>query len=60
MPSSIQGVFTLLKAQMQALVANFSDVAANRPAPARQVLISTIVTIAAIWLVFKIAKKAGK
>lgn len=60
MPSSIQGVLTLLKAQMQALVANFSDVAANRPAPARQVLISTLVTVGVIWLVFKIIKKSSK
>lgn len=60
MPSYLTGILTFLHTQANALFANLGDVAADRPEPARQVLVSTVITAAVIWLFFKIAKKFGK
>ena len=57
MPSSAASILAWLHAQGSALLANFGNVAANRPEPARQVVISTLVTAAVAWAVLKIIKK---
>jgi hypothetical protein len=49
-----------LHTQMTALTSNLAAVAANHPAPARQVVIYTVVTTGLIWAVVKIAKKFSK
>ena len=57
MPSSVANVLAWLHVQVNALLANFGNVAANRPEPARQVVISTLVTVGVAWAVLKIIKK---
>jgi hypothetical protein len=49
-----------LHTQANALLANFGNVAANRPEPARQVVISTLVTVGVVWAVVRIVKKFSK
>lgn len=46
-----------LHAQAQAVFSTIAAVAANQPAPARQVLVYTLVPIVIAWAVLKIAKK---
>jgi UPF0716 family protein affecting phage T7 exclusion len=53
-------VFAWLHAQGADMVANIGDIAANRPEPARQMVFSTLMTAAAIWLILQIAKKVPK
>ena len=41
------------------MVANFGDIAANRPEPAGQMVFSTLMTATVIWLALQTAKKVN-
>ena len=55
--NAVNGALTWLHAQASALFSNIGAVVANRPEPARQVVISTLVTIFVIVAAIKIIKK---
>ena len=60
MPSSVTAILTWLHAQASALFATFGNVAANRPEPARQVVVyvlALIVLAVGIPKLVKILKK---
>jgi hypothetical protein len=56
----MSSVLAWLQAQAHVLGSVLSAVAANRPEPARQVLIYTAVLVLIIWAAIKIAKSASK
>jgi uncharacterized membrane protein len=47
-------------AQTAALAANIAAVVTDKPEPAMQTLIRTVVTIAIAWLALKVIKKVSK
>lgn len=59
MPSSLSGILTWLHSQLSTMLSVGGDALSNHAAPARTVLIYTIVWAAVIWIVVKIVKKAS-
>ena len=57
MPSSVTALLAWLHAQASALFATFGNVAANRPEPARQVVVYTLVFAALLAVAPRILKK---
>ena len=57
MPSSVTATLTWLHAQASALFATFGNVAANRPEPARQVVVYTLVFAAILAVTPRVLKK---
>jgi hypothetical protein len=56
----MNGILPWLHAQANALFATISDVASNRPEPARQVVIYTVVLAALLYAIPKIIKLVSK
>lgn len=48
-----------LTTQGNPLLANLADLAANRPEPARQVIVCTVATAVVAWVIFMILRKVS-
>lgn len=59
MPSSLSGILTWLQGQLNTMLSVGGNVLSNHSAPARTVLIYTVVWAAVVWLVIKIVRKAS-
>jgi hypothetical protein len=56
----VSGFVAWVHAQDVAMIGTIRDVATNQPAPARQVLVYTLVIILCVWAGLKIGKKLSK